>query len=45
MDNKESLVRDVKGILSLYEVTFLGVHDEDGVEKALTFSQIHLKSL
>lgn len=45
MDKKESLAKDTKGLLSLYEATFLSVHGENVLDEALDFSQSHLKSL
>lgn len=42
---KESLRTDVRGMLSLYETTFLRVRDEDILDEALAFSKYNLKSL
>ncbi|KAL5804320.1 hypothetical protein ACOSQ3_031120 [Xanthoceras sorbifolium] len=42
---KESLVTDIKGILSLYEATHLRVHREDILEEALAFTTSHLESM
>ncbi|KAL5804314.1 hypothetical protein ACOSQ3_031114 [Xanthoceras sorbifolium] len=42
---KESLVTDIKGILSLYEATHLRVHGEDILEEALAFTTSHLESM
>ncbi|XP_065862230.1 (-)-germacrene D synthase-like [Euphorbia lathyris] len=35
---KEELLGDVRGLLSLYEASFLGVHGEDILDEALAFS-------
>ncbi|KAK1400105.1 Vetispiradiene synthase 1 [Heracleum sosnowskyi] len=42
---KESLNKDVEGLLSLYEATHLRVHGEDILEEALAFTTSHLESL
>ncbi|PHT53163.1 (-)-germacrene D synthase [Capsicum baccatum] len=42
---KEELIRNVKGILSLYEAAHLGVGGEDILEEALGFSTKCLKSM
>ncbi|KAJ4724631.1 Terpene synthase [Melia azedarach] len=42
---KESLIGDVRGMLSLYEATQLRVHEEDVLEEALTFTMSHLKKI
>ncbi|KAK5844968.1 hypothetical protein PVK06_001115 [Gossypium arboreum] len=42
---KETLIDDVRGMLSLYETAYLRVHGEDILEEALAFTKIHLKSL
>ncbi|KAJ4724622.1 Terpene synthase [Melia azedarach] len=42
---KESVVSDVRGMLSLYEATQLRVHKEDILEEALTFTKAHLKKI
>ncbi|TXG46287.1 hypothetical protein EZV62_028215 [Acer yangbiense] len=42
---KESLVTDIKGMLSLYEATHLRVHGEDILEEALAFTTSHLESM
>ncbi|KAJ4724655.1 Terpene synthase [Melia azedarach] len=42
---KESLISDVRGILSLYEATQLRVHEEDILEEALIFTTTHLKKI
>ncbi|CAI8586958.1 unnamed protein product [Vicia faba] len=39
----EGLIKDVKGMLSLYEATQLMVHGEDILEKALAFTKTHLE--
>lgn len=40
-----SLCDDVNGILSLYEVFYLGLEDEDIVDEAKDFALKHLKQL
>ncbi|PKI67632.1 hypothetical protein CRG98_011845 [Punica granatum] len=40
---RESLVEDVRGLLSLYEASHLRVHGEDILEEALSFTVRHLK--
>ncbi|XP_057968279.1 (-)-germacrene D synthase-like [Malania oleifera] len=42
---KESLVSNVRGILSLYEATHLRIRGEDVLDEALTFTTSHLESL
>ncbi|KAG8502913.1 hypothetical protein CXB51_000752 [Gossypium anomalum] len=42
---KETLIDDVRGMLSLYEAAYLRVHGEDILEEALAFTKVHLKSL
>ncbi|KAJ4724612.1 Terpene synthase [Melia azedarach] len=42
---KESLISDVRGILSLYEAAQLRVHEENILEEALTFTTTHLKKI
>ncbi|GLT83471.1 hypothetical protein SLE2022_017590 [Rubroshorea leprosula] len=42
---KESLIDDVKGMLSLYEATHLRVHGEDILDQALSFTSTHLGSM
>ncbi|XP_059288200.1 sesquiterpene synthase 14b-like [Lycium ferocissimum] len=42
---KETLTKDVLGLLSLYEAAHLRVHGEDILEEALTFTITHLKSM
>ncbi|XP_058220637.1 (-)-germacrene D synthase-like [Rhododendron vialii] len=41
---KESLIGDVRGLLSLYEATFLSVHQEDILDEAMKFTTTHLNS-
>ncbi|KAF5186172.1 Alpha-terpineol synthase protein [Thalictrum thalictroides] len=40
---KTCLTDDVKGILSLYEASYLGLEDEDFMDEAKTFTTKHLK--
>nr|GLL22610.1 (-)-germacrene D synthase-like [Ipomoea trifida] len=42
---KDSLAKDVKGMLSLYEAAYLGVHGETTLDEALTFTTGHLESM
>jgi hypothetical protein len=42
---KESLINDVKGMLSLYEAAHLRVHGEDILDQALVFTATHLESV
>ncbi|KAJ4724507.1 Viridiflorene synthase [Melia azedarach] len=42
---KESLISDVKGMLSLYEATHLSMHGERILDEALAFTTAHLTSL
>ncbi|WCJ20871.1 Terpenoid cyclases/Protein prenyltransferases superfamily protein [Euphorbia peplus] len=42
---EKSLMNDVKGILSLYEATFLAVRGEDVLVEALRFTKKHLETL
>ncbi|GLT67330.1 hypothetical protein SLA2020_396460 [Shorea laevis] len=42
---KESLIQDVRGMLSLYEATHLRVHGEDILDKAFLFTTTHLASM
>ncbi|KAM3327233.1 sesquiterpene synthase 14b [Capsicum chacoense] len=42
---KETLTKDVLGLLSLYEAAHVRVHDEDILEEALTFTTTHLESM
>ena len=42
---KEELVDDVKGMLSLYEASFLSVHGEDILDEALAFATTRLESI
>ncbi|KAI8552785.1 hypothetical protein RHMOL_Rhmol06G0294900 [Rhododendron molle] len=41
---KESLIGDVRGLLSLYQATFLSVHQEDILDEAMEFTTTHLNS-
>ncbi|KAL5546747.1 hypothetical protein UlMin_006434 [Ulmus minor] len=41
---KESLVSDIRGMLSLYEASYLRTHVEDILEEALAFTKTHLES-
>ena len=40
---KESLIKDVRGMLSLYEATHVRVYGEDMLDETLKFTTIHLK--
>ncbi|CAL5200497.1 unnamed protein product [Lathyrus oleraceus] len=42
---KESLNKDVWGMLSLYEASYLGTEDEEILKKAFEFSRTHLNEL
>nr|QPL17966.1 terpene synthase [Lathyrus odoratus] len=42
---KESLKKDIWGMLSLYEASYLGTEDEEILKKALKFSKTHLNEL
>uniref|UniRef100_A0A7C9DYN4 (+)-delta-cadinene synthase n=1 Tax=Opuntia streptacantha TaxID=393608 RepID=A0A7C9DYN4_OPUST len=42
---KESIIKDVQGMLSLYEATFLGVKGEKILDEALEFATTQLESL
>ncbi|XP_057995689.1 probable terpene synthase 6 isoform X3 [Hevea brasiliensis] len=42
---KKSIIKDVRGILSLYEASFMSVHGEDILDEALEFTRSHLESL
>lgn len=42
---KKSIISDVRGILSLYEASFMSVHGEDILDEALEFTRSHLNSL
>ncbi|MCD7472179.1 hypothetical protein HAX54_013187 [Datura stramonium] len=42
---KETLTKDVPGLLSLYEAAHLRVHGEEILEEALTFTIAHLESM
>ncbi|GFZ04840.1 terpenoid cyclases/Protein prenyltransferases superfamily protein [Actinidia rufa] len=41
---QESIISDVRGMLSLYEATFLTIHGEDILDEALAFTTIQLQS-
>ncbi|KAH7560333.1 hypothetical protein JRO89_XS10G0001600 [Xanthoceras sorbifolium] len=41
---KETLTKDAKGMLSLYDAAHLRVHGEDILEEALAFTKAHLKT-
>ncbi|XP_022154019.1 (-)-germacrene D synthase-like [Momordica charantia] len=41
---KESLAKDVRGMLSLYEASHVRMHGEDVLERALAFSTTNLKA-
>ncbi|XP_058742872.1 probable terpene synthase 2 [Vicia villosa] len=41
----ERLIKDVEGMLSLYEATHMMIHGDDILEKALAFTKIHLESI
>ncbi|EEF38927.1 Terpinolene synthase, chloroplast precursor, putative [Ricinus communis] len=42
---KKCMTADVRGLLSLYEATFLSVHGEDILDEALAFTRQHLETL
>lgn len=42
---KESLITDIPSILSLYEAAHLGVHGEDILDEALSFTAAHLNAM
>ena len=42
---KESLIKDVRGMLSLYEATHMRVHGEDMLDETLKFTTTHLESM
>ncbi|XP_043701581.1 (-)-germacrene D synthase-like [Telopea speciosissima] len=42
---KEDLIKDVPGLLCLYEATHLRVHGEDVLDEAQEFTTTHLKSI
>ena len=42
---KESLIKDVQGMLSLYEATHMKVHGEDMLDETLKFTTTHLNSI
>jgi predicted transcriptional regulator len=41
---KKTIINDVKGILSLYEASFLSVHGEQILDDALVFTKANLES-
>jgi len=41
---KETIINDVKGILGLYEASFLSVHGEQVLDEALVFTKANLES-
>ncbi|KAM7473822.1 hypothetical protein LguiB_021065 [Lonicera macranthoides] len=42
---KESLIKDTRGLLSLYEAAHMRVHGEDILDEALEFTTTHLKQV
>ncbi|THG12024.1 hypothetical protein TEA_020737 [Camellia sinensis var. sinensis] len=42
---KPSICEDIKGLLSLYEASFLGIHGEHTMEEAKIFTTFHLKKM
>ncbi|KAJ8621923.1 hypothetical protein MRB53_030452 [Persea americana] len=40
---KKSLVRDIRGLLGLYEATYMGIRGEDVLDEARGFTTEHLK--
>lgn len=42
---KECLLRDTRGLLSLYEATHFRVYEEEILEEALLFTTFHLENL
>ncbi|XXG82617.1 hypothetical protein AAC387_Pa10g0526 [Persea americana] len=40
---KKSLVRDIRGLLSLYEAAYMGIRGEDVLDEARVFTTEHLK--
>lgn len=41
----KGLSSDVEGLLSLYEAAFYGIHGEDILDEAISFTKAHLSSL
>ena len=41
---KKTIINDVKGILGLYEASFLSVHGEQVLDEALVFTKANLES-
>ncbi|XP_058104887.1 sesquiterpene synthase TPS2-like [Magnolia sinica] len=41
---KGTLSSDIQGLLSLYEAAYLGIHGDDILDEAITFTTMHLKS-
>jgi len=41
----KKIIKDIDGMLNLYEATHLMVHDEDILEEALAFTTTHLESI
>ncbi|KAJ7948213.1 Isoprene synthase [Quillaja saponaria] len=44
-DFKDCIRKDVKGMLSLYEASFLGFEGEDILDEAMAFTTMHLKNI
>lgn len=42
---KESLINDVRGMLSLYEAAYLAIQGEDILDEAIVFTTTHLRSI
>ncbi|KAH9651336.1 alpha-humulene/(-)-(E)-beta-caryophyllene synthase [Citrus sinensis] len=42
---KESLINDIRGMLSLYEAAYLAIRGEDILDEAIVFTTTHLKSV
>ncbi|KAK1289131.1 (-)-germacrene D synthase [Acorus calamus] len=42
---KESLSGDARGLLSMYEAAYLGIHGESILDEAIAFARGHLKSM